>query len=264
MTNENADSLTDGELDGDGDQDLGNAGQNTPDPFEVRLAQLEAVNNMTQRQVAALTAAVGRAQSLADKFEKTGDPKVEEKVRAAMAEVYDVLGVVSDNIDPAILPDAAKQRVASAREATRRAAEQAELDRRVQAALDERAPRPVSQTPAPDNDYAQVVEARVVAKITAKGLDPDDPTFNWAHAARLLKAEGEAAVNAYFDEQISKMSGDGEPRRRPRGASPAPAGVSAEPKIEDLLNTYAEDPRKLKPADRATVEKYMLGAGVMR
>ena len=198
--------------------------EEAPDPFEARIAQLEQYHTMTQQQVSQLTAAVGRAQSLADKFEKTGDPKVEDKVRAAMAEVYDVLGTVSENIDDAILPAAAKARVASAREAVRKVAEQAEIDRRIAEAVGAVAPPPVQ--PNANAEYARTVEAQVVSEITAKGLNPDDPAFNWQHAATLLHgAGGQPAMWEYMRGQIAALAGtdDGATlRRRPR-VSPPPA-----------------------------------------
>ena len=261
MTNENAElNVADPEVPGVNPELEDTDESGTPDPFEARIAQLEQSNQQTQRQYQQFIAAVGRVQSLSDKLEKQNDPKVEEKVRAALTEVYDVLGTVSDNLDPAILPDQARQRVSSAREAARRAAEKLEREREIEAAIAARTPQPVPQTPNP----AAGLEAQLVATITSAGLDPDNPGFNWQHASTLLNGPGgEAAVRDYFAKQIDALKEVAPTPRRPRGASPATAGVSAEPNISTLLNEYADDPRKLTPANRAIVEKYMTGLGVL-
>lgn len=231
------------------------------DAFEARMAQLEQSQQLTATQLRQLTAAVGRAQSLADKFDKTGDPQVESKVRAAMAEVYDVLGAVSDSIDPAILPDSAKQRVATARDATRRAAEQADIERRVRDAVAASTPQPAAQPDA--NAYATSVEAQVVTELTGLGLNPDDPAIDWGRAASLLHgAGGVTSMWAYIREQEKTLL-DGGPRRRPSPA-PKPAGVTETVTIDTLIEQYSTDPSKMKPADRAEAEKYMLGVGILK
>ena len=243
------------------------AAPETPSPvdaFEARMAQLEASQQLTTAQLRQLNTAVGRAQSLADKFDKTGDPKVEDKVRAAMAEVYDVLSDVSDSIDSAILPDSAKRKVASAKEATRKAADKAEVDRAVREAVAAATPPP-AQTEV--DVYSNAVELQVVTELTGLGISPDDPAINWAHAASLLHGAGGAASMWQYIRGVEKTlektdAGEG-PTRRPT-PSPKAAGVAETTTIDTLLAQYSTDPTKMKPEQRAEVEKYMFGAGVLK
>lgn len=245
---EELETLTDEQV-GDSEENLQ---ESPPDAFEERVARLEATQQLTQRQVQQLNAAVGRAQSLADRFAKSGDPKVEEKVQAAMAEVYDVLGTVSDSIDPAILPESSKQRVTAAREAARVASQQRDIDARIEAAV-------AARTPIQTLDPVQL-EAQAVAEITGLGLNPDDPAFNWGFAAQLLHGSADG-VNQMWNyirtqerslvtnkpEANTETDGEGGPRRRPRTTPPS-AGTGANRSSLDIFmdpNTPMDEKIKL-------------------
>ena len=225
--------------------------------FEERIARIEAAQQMTQRQVQQVNAAVGRVQALAAKFDKTGDPKVEDQVRAAMSEVYDVLGTVADGIDGAILPESAKARVNAARESARKVADQQALDNKVREAIAAATPKP--ETP---NIDTTAIEAAVLAKFAKSGVDPEK--FDWELAATLLHGAGEPAMWKYVDAQeklLKTETNEGGPATRPK-ASPAPAGV-ANTNLDTLLAEYANDPTEMKPEHRQQVEKYMASAGVL-
>lgn len=188
--------------------------------FEERFARIEASQQVTNSQIQQINAAVGRVQSLAAKFDKTGDPQVEDKVRAAMADVYAVLGDITDNIDDAILPRSAKAKVESAREAARRVADQMEMDTRVQAAVAKIAPQPAS-TPEID---ANAIEARVLAEVARVGADADK--LDWDAAATLLHSAGEPAMWKFISGQVAAQLKEieGSKTARPRVQSPPAAG----------------------------------------
>ena len=203
--------------------------------FEDRVARLEATQQVTATQIQQITAAVGRVQSLAAKFDKTGDPQVEDKVRAEMANVYALLGEVTDNIDDAILPRSAKDKVESARQAARRVAEQADIDKRVQDAIAKNAPAPAA---APEID-ANAIEARVIAEVAKAGGDADK--LDWDMAATLLHGVGEPAMWKFISTQVAAQLKENETAKaRPRVQSPPAAGPAKELGPLDESKTMAE------------------------
>ena len=209
---------------------------NTDSPDKVveeRFARIEASQQMTAAQIQQITAAVGRVQSLAAKFDKTGDPKVEDKVRAEMAGVYSLLGEITDNIDDAILPKSAKVKVESAREAARRVADQLEIEQRVQDAIAKNAPAP-AETPQID---ANAIEARVLAEMARVGADPDK--LDWDTAASLLHGAGEPAMWKFINGQVATQLKEIE-KPRPRVQSPPAAGPAKELDPLDPSKTIAE------------------------
>lgn len=184
--------------------------------IEQRIVALEAA----QRQsVLEIRSAVGRVQSIAAKLEKTNNPETEAKLRSELAGVSELLGLVTDSIDESILPRDVKQRVANAQETVRRAATDAEINRRIEAAT-------ANLVPQPSGINTDAIEAAAIAQIQSLGLNHNDPAFDWRQAASLLHTQGEAAMWAYFGEvERTLLTTEAGPQRRTK-AAPRAASVS--------------------------------------
>lgn len=199
--------------------------------IEYRIAALE----QAQRQsVLEIRSAVGRVQSIASKLDKANDPQVEAKLRTELAGVSDLLGLVTGSIDESILPRDVKQRVADAQSAIRKAAADAEVDRRIAIAT----ARPDSMPAGID---ANNIEAQVVSQIRSMGLDDTDPAFNWTTAAAILNTQGEQAMWAYFggvERQLMAGGADteGGPQRRTRAAPRATPSEATKTGVDKFLD----------------------------
>lgn len=207
------------------------------DPLTVFEQRIAALEQLQRQSVTEIRSAVGRVQSLSAKLEKTNDPGVEAKLRTELSGVSELLGLVTDSIDESILPQDVKRRVADARAATRTQVADAEINRRVAAAVESAMPVVTANASDPNR-----IEAAVISQIRSLGLDDTDPAFDWGQAAQLLNTQGEQAMWSYFgtvEKQLLSSTTEG-PQRRPRSQAPRAAGTAASVDIADQLEAANE------------------------
>ena len=230
------DDLEDEDLDdNEGDED---EEDNEDDEPEIDLKALVARLDATERVNQQLRESVARFQSIAQRVSAMPEPdaKAQEAVQKSMDEVYDLLGVLADGADEALLDPAVKDRVSKTlaeRRATRdRTSLEDKLAEMVRDAVGTRVP-PASEAvqPVPDlNAAVAQLEADLVEEIKDHGLDPDD--FDWQAASEVLGKGGPVALKKYIRDGIrTSIADDGRATRRqsrkasggktPRGGAPA-------------------------------------------
>ena len=192
------------------------------DPTTALEGRIAALETAQKQSVQEIRMAVGRVQSIAAQLTKTSnDPQLETKLRTELAGVSELLGLVTDSIDESILPRDVKQRVSIAQDTIRKAAADAELNRRIAEAT-------ANVTPQAQGLDTDAIAAAVEAQIRSLGLNDKDPAFDWPRAASILHTQGEAAMWAYFGDVEKRLlvGGDDEGPVRRTKAAPKAASVS--------------------------------------
>lgn len=222
------------------------------DEVTKRLAALEEANKRAEELGTDFRRSVGRVQSILDRMETaTGKTRadLEASLDQKFSELAGLLEDVSGNIDPAILPDAVKEKVRSARQQAAQRSAAVNIDKLVEEKVAAMVPKPAT------NDIPaewRLFERDMESSIKAAGLDPDNrEMFDWNYAGYLLSQGRTAAAKAYFDSTIEANSTANEKLQAKKEAnveSPTGAGAGAAKQWHEKLgdkNTSLEEKIKI-------------------
>lgn len=187
-----------------------------------RLAKLEEANKTANTIASDLRRSVGRVQSLVERIEKSsGDAKakLEAQLEERYGEMTTLLGETVNNIDPAILPDTVRQRVASVQQTAQQRRAQAELE------------RIIAERTQPQQQQFQGIPPEWLAweqvankKLADAGVDAD--SIDWQYANYLLVLNRMNEADAYIESQIESKVPTSVAEKKAT-VSPTPSAASA-------------------------------------
>lgn len=229
------DELDDENLDGagdsgDGEGDDTDLGQQGPS-YEDLKAELDDLRGQHTRSQRELISAIGRLQAMEARVKNSGNAEDIATLRAGLKTANTLLDTLLEDeaLDPKVKDRAARARAQADAESSK--AELEALRRQVAELRTPPAPQSVAENaPTP-------FEEGIVTAITAAGLDPDDPAFDWTgEASRILNSQGQRATVTYFQKKIAELvEAKGAANRREarrsagRSQAGAPAGGAVDP-----------------------------------
>lgn len=187
-----------------------------------RLSKLEQANKQAESIASDLRRSVGRVQSLVERIEKSSGEarvKLESQLEERYGEMTALLGETVNNIDPAILPDAVRQRVSNVQQTAQQRRAQAELERMI------------AERTQPQQQVANGIPPEWLAweqvankKLADAGVDADSIDWNYANYLLVLNRMGEA--DAYIESQIESKVPTNVAEKKAT-VSPTPSAASA-------------------------------------
>lgn len=236
--------------------------EDKPDELALLRQEVETLRTQNERSLNQVKAAIGRYQSLAASLAQGSELTASQakKLESSVGAVEKALDTLLE--DETLTPEV-RARARAAKTEARAAADTAAMRDEIDAL--KRSPAR-AEAPVQDSDELAPIERTVHLMIRRAGMKIED--FDWAEASKVYSTKGDDGILDFFQDKIDakraeSKNTDARQARKTTAGTPPPEGAGTSSNMDTLLTTYANDPSKLSAADRARVEKYMTGSGVL-